>query len=207
VADYSRGGSKTVWPSGLRRWLQAPVRKGVGSNPTAVIAGAQMPEQPPCRRRRRASSECACPRRPARASRPRSLEASRHRGDESAACPQKRPPWGSSPRPRGRGPCALLTELSVLLAILDVVVIIYHSRCGAISETDRANCNRGRIRPRRKTHCWSRAGGKCGGRQRGTPEQHSSGDARGGCGIPPSEGGGFVAVAPGQNECGRQYKI
>ena len=28
---------KTVWPSGLRRWLQAPVRKGVGSSPTAVI--------------------------------------------------------------------------------------------------------------------------------------------------------------------------
>ena len=28
--------NKTVWPSGLRRWLQAPVRKGVGSNPTAV---------------------------------------------------------------------------------------------------------------------------------------------------------------------------
>ena len=28
--------SLTVWPSGLRRWLQAPVRKGVGSNPTAV---------------------------------------------------------------------------------------------------------------------------------------------------------------------------
>ena len=27
---------KTVWPNGLRRWLQAPVRKGVGSNPTAV---------------------------------------------------------------------------------------------------------------------------------------------------------------------------
>ena len=26
----------TVWPSGLRRWLQAQVRKGVGSNPTAV---------------------------------------------------------------------------------------------------------------------------------------------------------------------------
>ena len=26
----------TVWPSGLRRWLQAPVRRGVGSNPTAV---------------------------------------------------------------------------------------------------------------------------------------------------------------------------
>ena len=22
---------KTVWPTGLRRWLQAPVRKGVGS--------------------------------------------------------------------------------------------------------------------------------------------------------------------------------
>ena len=29
--------TETVWPSGLRRWLQAPVRKGVGSNPTAVI--------------------------------------------------------------------------------------------------------------------------------------------------------------------------
>ena len=28
--------SKTVWPSGLRRWLKAPVRKGVGSNPTGV---------------------------------------------------------------------------------------------------------------------------------------------------------------------------
>ena len=28
-------GSMTVWPSGLGRWLQAPVRKG-GSNPTAV---------------------------------------------------------------------------------------------------------------------------------------------------------------------------
>ena len=26
---------KTVWPS-LRRWLKAPFRKGVGSNPTAV---------------------------------------------------------------------------------------------------------------------------------------------------------------------------
>ena len=31
------GQSKTVWPSGLRRWLKAPVRKGVGSNPAAVI--------------------------------------------------------------------------------------------------------------------------------------------------------------------------
>ena len=26
----------TVWPSGLRRWLKAPARKGVGSNPTVV---------------------------------------------------------------------------------------------------------------------------------------------------------------------------
>ena len=32
--------AKTVWPSGLRRWLQAPVRKGVGSNPTAVTFAA-----------------------------------------------------------------------------------------------------------------------------------------------------------------------
>ena len=30
------GKNMTVWPSGLRRWLQAPVRKGAGSNPTAV---------------------------------------------------------------------------------------------------------------------------------------------------------------------------
>ena len=30
--------SKTVWPSGLRRWLKAPFRKGVGLNPTAVNA-------------------------------------------------------------------------------------------------------------------------------------------------------------------------
>ena len=30
---------KTVWPNGLRRWLKAPVRKGVGSNPTAVTCG------------------------------------------------------------------------------------------------------------------------------------------------------------------------
>jgi hypothetical protein len=28
---------KTLWPSGLRRWLKAPVRKGVGSNPTGVM--------------------------------------------------------------------------------------------------------------------------------------------------------------------------
>ena len=32
---------KTVWPSGLRRWLKAPVRKGVGSNPTAVTAAME----------------------------------------------------------------------------------------------------------------------------------------------------------------------
>ncbi len=28
---------ETVWPSGLRCWLQVPVREGVGSNPTGVI--------------------------------------------------------------------------------------------------------------------------------------------------------------------------
>ena len=36
---YMRGVKRTnmtVWPSRLKRWLQAPVRKGVGSNPTAV---------------------------------------------------------------------------------------------------------------------------------------------------------------------------
>ena len=31
----------TVWPSGLRRWLKAPVCKGVGSNPTAVTLAVQ----------------------------------------------------------------------------------------------------------------------------------------------------------------------
>jgi hypothetical protein len=128
VADYPRIGSETVWPSGLRRWLKAPVRRGARSSPTAVIARAQMPERPLCRRRRRAISECACPRRPARATRPRGLEASRHRDDESAARPQNRPPWGSDPRPRGRGPCALLTELGGSLAILDVVIIIHDSQ-------------------------------------------------------------------------------
>ena len=38
MSEMSTCTYKTVWPSGLRRWLQAPVRKGVGSNPTAVIA-------------------------------------------------------------------------------------------------------------------------------------------------------------------------
>ena len=28
--------SMTLWPSGLRRWLKAPFRQGVGSNPTGV---------------------------------------------------------------------------------------------------------------------------------------------------------------------------
>ena len=36
-ASSAHGSSAmTVWLSGLRRWLKAPVRKGVGSNPTAV---------------------------------------------------------------------------------------------------------------------------------------------------------------------------
>ena len=30
LADTGITNNKTVWPSGLRRWLQAPVRKGVG---------------------------------------------------------------------------------------------------------------------------------------------------------------------------------
>ena len=29
--------ARTRWPSGLRRWLEAPVRKGVGWNRTGVI--------------------------------------------------------------------------------------------------------------------------------------------------------------------------
>ena len=38
IEPSKRRSTRTVWPSGLRRWLQAPVRKGVGSNPTAVIS-------------------------------------------------------------------------------------------------------------------------------------------------------------------------
>ena len=34
---------KAAWPSGLRRQLQALVRKGVGSNPTAVIYFCHIP--------------------------------------------------------------------------------------------------------------------------------------------------------------------
>ena len=43
--------SKTVWPSGLRRWLKAPVRKGVGSNPTGVKlhSAAHFPRAPAAR--------------------------------------------------------------------------------------------------------------------------------------------------------------
>ena len=37
--------TKTVWPSGLRRWLKAPFRKGVGSNPTGVTP--QLPRRTP----------------------------------------------------------------------------------------------------------------------------------------------------------------
>jgi hypothetical protein len=33
---FNQRKTKTVWPSGLRRWLKAPFRKGMGSNPTAV---------------------------------------------------------------------------------------------------------------------------------------------------------------------------
>ena len=40
--------AETVWPSGLRRWLQAPVCKGVGSNPTAVIVKAKTHMQKVC---------------------------------------------------------------------------------------------------------------------------------------------------------------
>ena len=40
--------TQTVWPSGLRRWLQAPVRKGVGSNPTAVSRACLSPAPTRC---------------------------------------------------------------------------------------------------------------------------------------------------------------
>ena len=37
----------TIWSRGPRRWLQAPVRKGVGSNPTAVTWYSIFPWQHP----------------------------------------------------------------------------------------------------------------------------------------------------------------
>ena len=49
----------TVWPSGLRRWLQAPVRKGVGSNPTGVTClRARLCSVLLCRRVRRGALRC-----------------------------------------------------------------------------------------------------------------------------------------------------
>ena len=41
----------TVWPSGLRRWLKAPFRKGVGSNPTAVNHNGVLNQERECERR------------------------------------------------------------------------------------------------------------------------------------------------------------
>ena len=35
---YGSNIDRTLWSSGLRRWLTAPDRKGVGSNHTSVIA-------------------------------------------------------------------------------------------------------------------------------------------------------------------------
>ena len=37
IMDSAQPDNATAWPSGLRRQLKALVRKGVGSNPTAVI--------------------------------------------------------------------------------------------------------------------------------------------------------------------------
>ena len=34
ISYQHRPANKTAWPSGLRRWLKATVRKGVGSNPS-----------------------------------------------------------------------------------------------------------------------------------------------------------------------------
>ena len=54
------GVAMTVWPSGLRRWLQAPGRKGVGSNPTAVILhDAADVAGPKLRQHRRSLSDLA----------------------------------------------------------------------------------------------------------------------------------------------------
>ena len=36
VLGYIKLQPRTLWPSGLRRWLKAPFRKGAGSSPTGV---------------------------------------------------------------------------------------------------------------------------------------------------------------------------
>jgi hypothetical protein len=78
---------------------------------------------------------------------------------------------GLEPTTTRSGPCTLPTKIGGLLAVLDVGIMIYDSRCGAIEGTGKVNCNRGRMRPRRSTHCRSRTGGKCGGRRHGAPER------------------------------------
>ena len=40
--------ARTLWPSGLRRWLKVPFRKGVGSNPTRVIFHGHLPGESFC---------------------------------------------------------------------------------------------------------------------------------------------------------------
>ena len=53
-----RANPMTVWPSGPRRWLQAPVRTGVGSNPTAVTRSLDAEGPAAARNGRRSATEC-----------------------------------------------------------------------------------------------------------------------------------------------------
>ena len=73
-----------AWPSGLRRQLQALVRKGVGSNPTAVNSFAML----------RAQAFTALTLTNGGAS---AHGEKNHLGGQTFG--EKRPPWGSNPRP------------------------------------------------------------------------------------------------------------
>ena len=85
--------AKTLWPSGLRRWLKAPFRKGVGWNPTGVIQGSVGRVSPsPEREGGGTRTHAKNPQRPAgrRPDRPPTIP------------PRKKPRGGEVTRPGGR---------------------------------------------------------------------------------------------------------
>ena len=96
--------NKTVWPSGLRRWLKAPFRKGVGSNPTAVILLGGLASTAPLafalrsHRLETATAKCGALRQPPQSSR---REETTSRRLESAGVGRKAPEAGKPQTPRG----------------------------------------------------------------------------------------------------------
>ena len=97
---------KTVWPSGLRRWLKVPVRKGVGSNATAVSllpAADQwtvLAARAPATRHARASEIAPIARRTARGPGQAARALLRHRANSAPDCARRassRPPPPDQP--------------------------------------------------------------------------------------------------------------